>query len=165
MKNFLIALFITFLLTSSAYAAQRWEKDTLNVYIIENAKEYIMKKAFTKWQSASRERIKFKYVQNEDNADIVVEYVENLPGMVVGLCTNNYSNEEIIYSKIYLARKNNVKAILTNDEYYRIMLHEIGHALGLEHSQNNNSIMRENAMEITDISLSDRKTFQELYGN
>lgn len=163
MKKLLLFIFSFIILCQSGAYAARWEKETLNVYIIENSKEYIMKKAFTKWQSASAQRIKFNYVKNEEQADIIVEYVENLPGMVVGLCTNNYNGATIIHSKIDLARKNLYKSILTNDEYYRIMLHEIGHALGLEHTNDQNSIMRENTMEITDISLRDRKTFQALY--
>ena len=123
-----------------------------------------MEKAFKKWQTATKKEITFEIVNNSNVADITVEFVETLPGLAVGLCMNDYDEKYITKSVILLAKKNKFKSILTNDEYYRIMLHEIGHALGLKHSTHLNSIMRPNTIEITDISLDDKKDFRELYG-
>lgn len=163
MKKFIITLLIVTLTALSAFAAPKWEKTDFNVYIKENPKTYVMKKAFGRWQSITNGLVRFKYVSGENDADITVEFVENLPGMAVGLCTNTYSDGTIKKSKLKLARQNKFKALLTDDEYYRIMLHEIGHAFGLGHSTKLNSIMRTNTMEITNISLDDRKDLEELY--
>lgn len=167
MKKIFIMLVVMLFCTMSAFSAPRWEKLTLNVYITDNPKSYIMKKAFGRWKSITNNFVIFNYVNSKDNADITADFVEHLPGNAVGLCTTQYKGQEdkitIAKADIQLANKTKYQRILTDDEYYRVMLHEIGHALGLPHSLSNNSIMRPISDEITNISIDDRKALEKLY--
>lgn len=127
-----------------------------------------MKKAFGRWQSATNKFVTFTFVDSPDNADITADFVEQLPGKAVGVCKTSYSyrtGQETIITKaeINLANKNMYERILTDDEYYRVMLHEIGHALGLPHSEKLNSIMKPYSNQIINISIDDRKALKELY--
>ena len=152
-----------FVAAMSVNASPRWEKKSYNVYIKDNPKTYVMKKAFNRWQSITNKDFTFTYVTTPENADITSDFVTDLPGMAVGVCHTNYKGDKIVKADIELAEKNKYKSILTDDEYFRIMLHEIGHALGLPHSTSLNSIMRTNTMEITNISIEDKKDLEELY--
>lgn len=162
MKNYLITLIILAFTINSASAAI-WNKRSFNVYIVTNPKSYIMKKAFGRWQSATNKFVQFNFVDNPQQADITCLYVEKLEGLAVGLNQNSTLGDKIVDSKVYLANKTLYNRILTDDEYYRIMLHEIGHALGLPHSKNLNSIMRESTNEITNINIDDIKELKKLY--
>lgn len=167
MKKFIILLVVIIFYVSGALAAPKWEKLSLNVYITDNPKTYIMKKAFNRWKTITNNFVTFNYVNSKDNADITADFVEHLPGLAVGLCTTYYQKQEaeirIARAHIQLANKTKYQRILTDDEYYRVMLHEIGHALGLPHSASNNSIMRPISNEISNISIDDRKALEELY--
>lgn len=169
MKKSLVILLLTFFTCISAAAAPlpRWEDRSFDVYITENPKHYIMKKAFNKWQQITNDFVTFNYVESSKNAEITADFVENLPGDAVGICWTSYQrskgNAQIVKAQINLANKTKYQRILTDDEYYRVMLHEIGHALGLPHTASNNSIMRPISNEITNISIDDRKALKELY--
>lgn len=168
MKKFLILVLILVLSSLGAYADVRWEKTEFKVYITQNPKMYIMKKAFGRWQSVTNKFVTFEFVNSPDNADMTADFVEQLPGQAVGVCRREYKTidekpVEIIKADIKLANKNLYKRILTDDEYYRVMLHEIGHALGLPHSEKLNSIMKPYSNQIINISIDDRKALEKLY--
>lgn len=168
MKKIILTLFVILLASLSACADIRWEKTNFNVYITKNPKIYIMKKAFGRWQSATNKFVTFTFVDSPDNADITADFVEQLPGKALGICKTRYLHRKghetiITKAEINLANKNMYERILTDDEYYRVMLHEIGHALGLPHSEKLNSIMKPYSNQIINISIDDRKALKELY--
>lgn len=168
MKNLIIVFLVMLLTSMSAIAQPKWLKRNYNVYITDNPRAYIMQKAFKKWQLSTNKFVTFNFVESEENADITADFVEELPGRAVGICYTQYVTPEdtptyINKAKIHLARRNLYERILTNDEYYRVMLHEIGHALGLPHSEDANSIMKPYSNQIINISISDRKNLEDLY--
>jgi predicted Zn-dependent protease len=74
----------------------------------------------------------------------------------------------IINSKIFVSRRSFNNTVMSNTEIYTIMLHEIGHSLGLGHSENKTSIMFKGTnrtlatkQEILD---EDIQTLYKLYG-
>lgn len=164
LKKFLLLFIVILLSVNTAYAG-RWKTMPIRVYIEENPKEYIMKKAFKKWESASNEVVSFVFVKSASQADINVEFTPKLDGKTVGLC--HYGDTIDGYftkNTIYLARNENTfNRVLTTNEYYRIMLHEIGHAIGLPHSDNVSSIMKPTTTQILTITKDDLKDLRELY--
>ena len=167
-KIFVLMLFLMFSsVITAGETMPRWDDTDFTVYITKNPKSYIMKKAFNRWQQITNDFVTFTYVDNAEAADITSDFVEHIPGNAVGICWTKYQrgndNVKIIKATINLANKTKYERILTDDEYYRVMLHEIGHAIGLPHTTSNNSIMRPISDEITNISIDDRKTLEELY--
>lgn len=77
LKRF-IFLFIIIILAANAVYASRWQNMPVKVYIEENPKEYIMKKAFNKWKSASNGLVRFEYVKSASMADIMLSLRRNL---------------------------------------------------------------------------------------
>ena len=169
MKKILLFLLPTiFMLTMQicmAMTGPHWEKMPIRVYIEKNPEEYTMKKAFNKWASASNGVVNFIFVKSPESADISVEFTDNLEGQAVGLCAyGGINNGYFTKNTIYLAkRENTFNRILTTNEYYRIMLHEIGHALGLPHSEEVSSIMKPSTNQILTITKDDLKNLRELY--
>lgn len=169
-KIFLLFIIIAFIFINqiqSAICAPHWEKMPIRVYIEDNPKEYIMKKAFNKWKTASNGLVSFEFVSSPAQADISVEFTNNLDGTAVGLCSyGGVVNGYFTKNTIYLARSESTfNRVLTTNEYYRIMLHEIGHALGLPHSDNVSSIMKPTTTQILTITKDDLKDLRKLYNN
>lgn len=140
----------------------------IEVYIPEHLNSELMKQAFNYWQKRTREEISFCYVNNAKGAVIEVKFVntldENWCSTRRGWCYYEYiktSNgyKMITNTSIVIPKFEYGDIPLKKDELYKIMLHEIGHALGLkQHSKNEKSIMypyvdEDNKRDITNEEL------------
>ena len=164
MKKILI-LFCVFILTLTstfALSKPRWEVRPIKVYIPGNSyTSKVMKNAFLQWQTRTNSAVWFTFLNDasKDKADITVHFVENNTycGNISAIgCTHMSANKNgfFVHNDIYIAYKfvqelvgdNGVVARKTYPipapQLYRVMLHETGHAIGINtHSTNPKSIM------------------------
>lgn len=138
-----------------------------------------MKHAFMDWQKHTNGNFSFVFVGTKSTANIEVLFIESGMGNIchkdnaLGCCTfvpakTVHGNKRILGAKVYISVNDNNGKPMTKNQVYTIMLHEIGHALGLEHSKDKNSLMYEGTnsqmAEGQEIRAEDIKTLYKLYG-
>lgn len=166
-KIFLVCtLMLVTAMTCFALRTPRWDKRPIKVYIPANgAQSQKMKAAFQEWQNKTYSAVWFTYLNDsqKDNADIRVYFTDMVHcGQINAVgCTHSYKDSNGFYKKvdIEIGRRYQVQLegddgtkvtktyTIDNGALYGIMLHEIGHALGIEeHSRDVNSVMFQSTM-------------------
>ena len=183
MKKFIVLCFVLILSVSSVFALSkpRWDKRPIKVYIPGNSyQSKIMKNAFMQWQTRTNSAVWFNFLNDgsKNEADITVYFVEsdtkcgNLSA--IGCAHNRWdSNNFYTHIDLYIASKSvqrlvgddgtvaTKKTLIPSPQLYRVMLHEIGHAIGIQqHSNNPNSIMYK--YSLNDVNIPQKLTEEDL---
>ena len=176
MKKIFVILGILFMFFATTclkvMADARWDDPkNITTYIQPHPKKELMKQAFAAWTKATKNKIVFKYVQDPKKADIEVKFVRDISvitenNSTIGRTYHESMGPHMISAVITISERAPNGALFRKDAVYRVMVHEIGHALGwFGHAESKDSIMyyakvNRNAQ----ITESDIKYINKLYG-
>lgn len=139
---------------NSLWDGKHWSKSSfpLNIYVqgidsryYKSSYKNYVKYAMDVWRKAD-DRIMYNFVNSINNADIAVVFVENLGDEYeenyLGLTDyDTDKNKEIKFTKIQISLLKNGNEKISAGEIKATIIHELGHAFGLGHSENKNDLM------------------------
>lgn len=160
----------------------RWNKFLISWTFLESSmlESEMAAAAFQRWSEVSN----FRFVKtNNQNADIVISFKRSnhTNECLDGYCLGEFdgSGGSLGHANFYRAGDKCAEIHLDRDErwynligdppqdfvsLYKVLLHEIGHALGLVHSDKFYSIMWAFYTNTTDIAFDDVRALVDLYG-
>ncbi|MGE3859598.1 MAG: M57 family metalloprotease [Nitrososphaeraceae archaeon] len=106
----------------------------------------IVKLAINDWEK-SLKKIEFKYVKNNDDADIEIDFKKG-KGKKVGKTVTYFDHYGFIDQVDISISKKSYGVTLDSNTLEHVAKHEIGHSLGLGHATFKNSLMSPNVDEI-----------------
>ncbi len=173
MKKLLVFLFVMLTFTGAAFAwkTPRWGYFPLNVYIEDHPKKAIVEKALNTWQTKSGEVVTFKLKDAKLSSSLHVKFSDANPKIqkkdfahAVGLATTQSPLGFYSKADLTIFLKSPIDGRMLNDaELYEISLHEVGHALGLGHSDNPADIMYPTTHGQTFLSENDLNNLKKIY--
>ena len=175
-RNLALGTYVNDILVAQDRALYRWPErltEALRVYIepsspIQNWDAQYPEKArsvFAEWSEAGFP-LRFTFIMDSASADITIRWRDRFPpedGQRIGLTDRVQTSAFLITAaRVSVANHDSAGRALSVSTIDGILRHEIGHALGLNHSRDATSVMYRESATAT-IGNSDRATLRLLY--
>ncbi len=119
--------------------------------------------AFSRWRRVGGIPVRFEFVRRQDNADVTVRWVEAFEMQRAGQADLVWrSDGHLQRGTLTLATHSHLGRPLTIEAIETVALHEIGHLLGLGHSDQPRDVMYPTT-SVHDLTSRDRRTAMLLY--
>jgi hypothetical protein len=119
--------------------------------------------AFVRWEQVGGIPVRFLFVNDSATADVRVRWIERFPLHRAGQADIRWNGAGWIASgTLTLATHTSEGMLLERDAVYTVAMHEIGHLLGLGHSDDSTDVMYPTTA-VHDITTRDRHTARLLY--
>ena len=152
---------------------RRWvgrDRDPLRVYYetsdvpgYTGAMARAARDAFSRWSRVGGIPVEFTTVRTDDNADVILRWVESFGMRRAGQADLVWrSDGQLRRATLTLATHTVDGHLLSTDAVFTVALHEIGHLLGLGHSDEPRDVMYPTT-SVHDLTSRDRRTAMLLY--
>jgi hypothetical protein len=126
-------------------------------------KREVVRQAFVRWERVAAIPVRFQFVGDSATAEVRVRWIERFPIRRAGQADITWNRSGwIVRGTLTMATRTRDGAPLSDDAVYTVALHEIGHLLGLGHSDDPHDVMYPST-EVHDITARDRHTARLLY--
>lgn len=126
----------------------RWKPGSIKVYIQPGPNQSIAKRAFNEWENKTSQAVSFIFVDSPTYAKIKVSFVDKLNKNTydgtfqAGNCSYEFQGKYMAGAKLSILTVSPRGQKMTPDALYGVLLHEIGHSIGLlGHSTNPADVM------------------------
>ena len=166
--------YIGHMLAEQDSVLRRWPErmtDPLRVYLVADrtlpdwrpGMREAVRSAFFRWERVSDVPIRFHFVNDSASAEVHVRWIGEFASRRTGQADIVWSRGGwIVRGTLTLAVRSPGGHILTDDAVHTVALHEIGHLLGLGHSDRPTDVMAPTT-DVHDLTMRDRASARLLY--
>lgn len=131
---------------------RRWDKPSVNIFIMpmklgikglsNTESKKLIKKAVETWNIASKGRVSLSIVDAQKDADVVIKWRQNV-SLICGISDcDSVSNGRLRSMTMTVGIGSEFLNVpIDKKELYFVILHELGHILGLGHSDDKSDVM------------------------